>query len=301
MEDIIKVSVVNFYSYWGEKHKNLSRIKGYIRAAAAGGCDIIAFPEMCLTGYENEPEKDKNEKMQILQAEPIPGPSSEEIADLAVELGIYVLFGMPERDKDHPETVYNTVAVTGPEGIIGQCRKIHIPFTESQWSTAGADPFLWETKWGTMGAAICYDVYAFPEIARYAAGTGARIFFNCTAMTDGADVPNNRIQLESMCITNGIYIATANQTGAGRGCSYNGYSSIMGPSAGGIDPCYYAGNPFFSGTGREAGMYTAVIDLSLAREFCRLPIYQTNPWTGKPDFKPGSYEEWYGKLSRKEE
>lgn len=68
MKDIITVSTVTFNAKWGEKDKNLNRIMGYIEAAAKKGSDIVIFPEMALTGYDDEPEKPKAEKMQTLLA-----------------------------------------------------------------------------------------------------------------------------------------------------------------------------------------------------------------------------------------
>lgn len=297
MEDILKVSVVNFHSYWGEKRRNLDRIKGYVAAAAAEGSNIIVFPEMSLTGYDNEPDKAKEDKMQIREAELIPGETVRELEKLAENLAIYILVGMPERDENDAGKIYNAVAVIGPEGVIGSCRKIHTPFSEAEWASGGEKPFIFSTRWGKMGVGICYDVYMFPEIARYAAGMGARIYFNCTAMTDGAAVPDNRIQLENTCISNGLYIATANLCGPGPEAFYDGYSSIMGPAADGISAHYYAGHPFFAKKGREAEMYTAVIDLSLGNRFCRLPVYRNNPRTKKPDFRPDKYAEWYRELA----
>ena len=53
-KDIITVSTVTFNATWGDKAKNLNRIKGYIEAAAKKGSDFVVFPEMALTGYDDE-------------------------------------------------------------------------------------------------------------------------------------------------------------------------------------------------------------------------------------------------------
>ena len=97
MKDIITVSTVTFNASWGEKEKNLDRIMGYIEAAAKKGSDIVIFPEMALTGYDNETDKPRPEKMQTLLAETIPGPSTLKVEELVKKLGIYAVFGMPER------------------------------------------------------------------------------------------------------------------------------------------------------------------------------------------------------------
>ena len=95
-KDIITIGVVTFNAYWGEKEKNLNRIKGYIEAGAKRGCDFLVFPEMALTSYDDEAEKAKKDKMQSKLAETIPGPATEEIAALTKKLGVYAVFGMNE-------------------------------------------------------------------------------------------------------------------------------------------------------------------------------------------------------------
>ena len=52
MKDIMKVSTVAFNAKWGDKEANLNRMAGYIEAAAAEGSNLIVFPEMGLTGYD---------------------------------------------------------------------------------------------------------------------------------------------------------------------------------------------------------------------------------------------------------
>lgn len=124
MKDIIKVSTVAFNAKWGDKESNLNRILGYIEAGAAAGSNLIVFPEMGLTGYDDEEEKPKSEKMQTELAELVPGPSSSAVAEKTKELGVYVAFGLPERDPDDPAVIYNAACVCGPDGVIGTYRKI---------------------------------------------------------------------------------------------------------------------------------------------------------------------------------
>ena len=162
-KDIITVSTVTFNATWGDKAKNLNRIKGYIEAAAKKGSDFVVFPEMALTGYDDEEEKPKAEKMQSKEAELIPGPSSLEVGELTKKLGIYAVFGMPERDPDDPSVIYNALAICGPEGLIRSYRKMHLPYPEPHWATRGDKPCVIDTEWGPIGISICYDSYCFPE------------------------------------------------------------------------------------------------------------------------------------------
>lgn len=73
MKDVIKVSTVAFNAKWGEKERNLNRMTGYIEAAASEGSNIIIFPEMGLTGYDDEEDKPKPEKCSISLQKRYPG------------------------------------------------------------------------------------------------------------------------------------------------------------------------------------------------------------------------------------
>ena len=98
----------------------------YVDCLARRGSDIIVFPETALVGYENERDvKEKKDKMQVRLAEPVPGPSSNKVAELTKKYGVYVVFGMTELGDDGE--VYNTIAACGPEGVIVKYIKIHLP------------------------------------------------------------------------------------------------------------------------------------------------------------------------------
>ena len=206
VKDVIKVSTVAFNAKWGDKEKNLNRMKGYIEAAASEGANLIVFPEMALTGYDDEEDKAKPDKMQSKLAEVVPGHSSEAIAELTKKLGVYVAFGMPERDEKDSSIIYNAACVCGPEGVIGAYRKIHLPYPEPHWATRGTKPFIFDTPWGPVGLAICYDTYCFQELMRYYAAKGCRLYINCTALAKCHGIALGSTTLEAGCITNQIYI-----------------------------------------------------------------------------------------------
>lgn len=294
----VKIAAVNFSSKWGDKKENLKKICEYIDQASAKGCGIIAFPEMSLVGYDNIPGENFKDKMQVKEAETVPGKTTTILTQKAKEKKIYILVGLSECDEKHPLTIYNTVAVIGPEGLIAKYRKNHIPFDERDWSTPGDEITVFNTPWGPMGVAICYDVYAFPEIARICAAYGARVFFNITAHTVGANVPNCETEIEDTSITNGMYVVTASMSGKSlSGQTYSGGSSVVGLGDDQVHVKYFAGHPFYSELGRSEGMVVAELDLSRVDKVNCLPIYSTNPYTGKPDFTPERYARWYQKLS----
>ena len=292
MNDILNIAVVNFHDQWGDKEANLNRIMGYIECGAARGAQMIVFPEMCLTGYDDITQTPKKEKMQTLLAETISGTSALQIEELAKKHGVYVMLGMPERDANDPSVIYNTMAVFSPQGQVRSYRKIHLCLNESAWGVGGSEPLLLDTPWGPIGCAICYDVYYFPELIRYYAAKGARMVINSTALAKTRGANKGRMTLETACIVNGIYMATANLCGQEPVNDFFGGSNVIGPSQTMHEVYYYAGKAFGEEHADEQQMYLATIDLSLAKR----GIYQPNPLTGKPDFNPEIYAKLYSSL-----
>lgn len=297
MKQIIKLSVVNFHPCWGHKRMNIQKIKDYIELATAEGSSMIVFPEMALTGYDVISNLPKAQMMQVLQAETIPGPSTLEIAECAKKHGVYVIFGMPEKDATDPEIIYNAVAILDPTGDIKSYQKMHCFGDENLWATKGNRPGVFDTPWGPVGISICYDTFNYPELLRYARAKGARLHISCTANSASASkYPLIRAELEGMVLQNWEYIASANLCGTDKFDYFFGGSSILGPSADGNRPHYYAGHPYYSEEGQEIAMYTASIDLSYADQGV-LTVFKPNLNVGVPDFVPAIYANMYQEIA----
>jgi predicted amidohydrolase len=229
-EQVVSIACVNFATKWGDKKANLEKIKKFITLAAEQGNNIVALPELALTGYECDHAGETC--MHEANAEVIPGPSTEEIASLAKKNDIYVFFGMPEIDKKRSGTRYISTAVIGPEGVLGSYRKLHLmspPLTEKACFTRGDDLPIFETRYGPIGVQICYDFWTFPEITRILTLKGARLVINTAASPSG---PGKYLfmaqQTGARAVENIIYTASANLTGTDRTKKFYGHSTIAG-------------------------------------------------------------------------
>jgi len=292
----IRISVVNFQPIWGDKETNLDKIFGYIEKAE--GTNLIVFPETALTGYDNE-DVPKSEKMHLKIAETIPGPTTEKILELAKKHNMIIVFGMIERDKEEPSTIYNSVAVVQPSGETLSYRKIHLPGDEGSWATPGEKPLVFDTQWGPVGVSICYDTYYFPELIRYSRGKGARLHLNCTANCDSVyeAVPLNET-LQVYAMINQLYIATAGMCGIGKYLNFKGGTSIVGTSEHSTkEVTYYAGLPFCDENGETEAIYTADLDLGSIEKRCRDLMFEQNDFTGRPDFAPDIYAKMYAEIA----
>ena len=230
-ENSVTLGCVNYQSIWNDKAASLGKVRQLISEAAEQGIDILAFPELSLSGYEANEDNTMHKEF----AETIPGPVTEEIAGLTKKLGIYVVLGMPERDKDDADICYISCPLLGPEGLIGTYRKLHLGtpplFKESLCFSGGGGVPVFQTRYGPIGIQICADFWVYPELSRILMLKGARIIINSTA---SMALPGRPFYMTSMTAArateNMVYTASANLTGKEHTLSYYGYSTIAGPA-----------------------------------------------------------------------
>ncbi len=263
-EDRVTVACVNFAPVTGDKAANLEKIKQFTIQASNKGANIIVFPETALTGYLFPVE------MMPSLAETIPGQSTEEVAKLAAQHDVYVIFGMVERDKKDSGVFYNSAAVVGPTGVLGAYQKVHLgrPREVKRYYRGNAYP-LFETIYGPIGVDICKD-FCFPEVARIYAIRGVRLLIHPTAFPEFADVESKdyrdfyKTMLGARSIENKMFIASANLVGTEGPLTFIGYSAILGPKLGCMNYHIWAGP-----AGTEEEIIIATLDLA---SLAKLPV-----------------------------
>lgn len=199
-----KAAVVNMAGIWGDKEANKANMINYIVEAGEQGVDVLVFPETVLTGYEwKSPEDDpfyaaQGVAMQVALAETIPGDTTNELSQYAQQYGMYIIFGMTEKEEEPiydngVEKVYNSAAILYPDGTIDSYQKIHRAGYETMWSVCGDTPYMMDTEWGKVGIDICRDGHFYPELGRYYAAMGCTLFIHPTATTGNAWYRETRI------------------------------------------------------------------------------------------------------------
>ena len=289
MEHVLTVAVVNFHPVWGDKKLNLERICGYVRAGARRGADIVVLPETALSGYSDDPNPIREEKMHQTLAEPIPGPATEAVCSITKQYGIYAVFGMPERDGTH---VYNSAAACLPDGTAKKYRKIHLPCDEIKWAERGEDPLLLDSPWGPLGVGICYDVFEFPELARYYRAKGARILLNPCAVPTVVGTMHQNNSARAAVVSTQLYMAISNIFGPDAYLQFQGASGIIGPGSLQADCALYAGKAFGADGANQGDMHMATIDLSYVQQMGISDMFERGPRTGRPDWRPEIYKRW---------
>lgn len=147
--------------------ENLEQFAGLIEQAAQQEADIICLPEaMTLPGTGLD---------YVAVSEPIPGPSTRFLGEIARTHQVYLVAGLLEREG---EAVYNTAVLIDRQGrLAGTYRKISLPREEIEGGVTPGDALpVFDTEFGTLGMMICWDV-SFPETARTLATKGAEMIF----------------------------------------------------------------------------------------------------------------------------
>ena len=148
----LRAGTVQFQHRAGDKLYNIETVERFAREAAGQGVQILAFPEMCLTGYWHIGKLDRA-GLDLL-AEPADGPSVSAVSRLARETGMLVGAGFLERTADGK--LYNSYAACLPTGLVHIHRKLHA--FEHDEISSGEGFTVFDTPWGVkVGILICWD------------------------------------------------------------------------------------------------------------------------------------------------
>ena len=177
----LKLGTVQFHHRANDKAYNLSVVERFARQAAAAGAKILAFPEMCLTGYWHVRNLDRR-ALEAL-AEPVSdGPSTQATMALSRELGMAIGVGLVERSDDGG--LFNSYAFCQPDGTFACHRKLHA--FENEHILSGDHYTVIDSPLGVrIGVLICYD-NNMVENARATALLGADILI-APHQTGGCD------------------------------------------------------------------------------------------------------------------
>jgi predicted amidohydrolase len=106
-------------------------------------------------------------------SEPVPGPTTRRLGQLAKSLNAHVVAGLYERVD---QVVYNTAVLLDRSGqLAGVYRKTHLPREEWEKGVTAGDRYpVFDTDFGKVGLIICWDLQ-FPEPSRAMALQGAEI------------------------------------------------------------------------------------------------------------------------------
>lgn len=202
---------------------------------ARTGAELIVFPELADSGYFSPFTGSFDPKFAARYhslADTIPGAATSLIAGACADTGAHVAVGLLERDPVLTGVLYNSMAIVGPDGLIGVYRKVHLPGEEKRYFCAGSEIPVFATSLGMIGLSICYDG-RFPELTRTLALRGAEIICSGWAVMEWPGVVTEESVLYRSYVRaqeNGVFYLAANRSGMDGDASYLGHSAIAGPN-----------------------------------------------------------------------
>ena len=205
----------------GDLDGNFGRILDYIGRARALGVDILAFPEMTITGY---PPEDLLLKPSFIER------AIARTRDLlAHTAGMTVVVGTVERDVD----LYNAAAVLHDGRWVGSYRKRYLPnygvFDENRYFMPGSRNPVFVRDGTVIGISICEDIwYAGGPLQEQVIRGGAEVVINLSASPYHAGKAQaRRRMLCTRAADNLAIVCYANLVGAQDEIVYDGNSLIV--------------------------------------------------------------------------
>jgi N-carbamoylputrescine amidase len=181
----VTIAATQFACSW-DRRANVAKAKELVRAAAANGANVVLLQELFETPYFCQDQSPEHFKL----AAPFEhNPLVAEMAELAKSLNVVLPVSFFEKAG---QAYFNSLAMIDADGtVMGIYRKSHIPdgpgYQEEFYFTPGDTGFkVWGTRFGVLGAGICWDQW-FPEAARGMALMGAEALFYPTAI--GSEPP----------------------------------------------------------------------------------------------------------------
>jgi NAD+ synthase (glutamine-hydrolysing) len=169
----LRLALGQINSTVGDFDANIARMGEYISRAIAARADLVAFPELSLTGY---PPEDLTFNPDFIRANV---EALERLAPLAD--GIVVVTGF----LDGISPVHNAAAVLAGGRVAGVCHKMRLPnygvFDEFRYFSAAERATAFEYGGRLIGLSICEDIWYPDDPSGSQVAAGATLLLNISS------------------------------------------------------------------------------------------------------------------------
>jgi predicted amidohydrolase len=230
MGEMLQVAALQMRS-GTDKALNVATAIELVHAAADQGATYIQLPEYFnLYGPARHYEG---------VAESVPGPTTDQMADVARARGVSVHLGSLLETSPYERRSYNTSVLIGASGdILATYRKAHlfdidvpgeVTFHESAAIAPGSQLVLAPLGRFVLGLTICFDV-RFAEQYRALALRGATVFSVPAAFSAVTGPAHWQVLLRARAIENHAFVVAATQAGTtDEGLATYGHAMIIDP------------------------------------------------------------------------
>lgn len=221
-EPCFRIALAQINTVVGDLPGNRRRITEKMAAAAEEGCDLIAFPELALTGYPPE---------DLLLRRQFVADQREQLQAVAAESGdCLAIVGFVDELQGR---LFNAAAVIHRGGIIGVYHKVHLPnysvFDEERYFEAGRLPLVLDLGALRIGVSICEDIWIEESVVESEALLGgADLLLNISASPFHSNKGEERLELmRSRARRTGSVLAYLNLIGGQDELVFDGRSLVV--------------------------------------------------------------------------
>lgn len=204
---VLTFALAQFSPRVGDLLANATQMVHLAEQAKQNGADVIAFPELSLTGYPPE---------DLLLR-----PSLKQRVDSAIEQlkqvkGITIVLGFPQVQPEE-QVCYNAAAVLRDGNILGVYHKQVLPnygvFDERRYFAAGTQHVLLDIKGQKVGLLICEDIWDKKPVSQLKKlGATLALVINASPFETGKHQQRKQL-LHHQAIENQMPIAYVNTVG----------------------------------------------------------------------------------------
>jgi predicted amidohydrolase len=186
------------------------RLEREVATAASAGAHLLLLPEYAL--LEAAAGEQPDVAAELRRAVILAPTALETARDVARRHGVWLLPGtMPFRDGDR---LINRAPLIAPDGRVAfQDKHVMTRFEAEEWGIApGAPPAVFETAFGRIGVAICFDA-EFPHLVRAQVEAGAWLVLVPSCTDTLAGYHRVRLAASARAMENQCFVAMAPTVG----------------------------------------------------------------------------------------
>ena len=220
----LRVALAQINVTVGDLDGNARKVLEYVEKARTLKADIVAFPELAVTGY---PPEDLVFRRQFVRDN---HARMERIVEGTEDIAI--VLGFVEREGD---SIYNAAAVACDGRLVDVYRKVHLPnysvFDEVRYFEPGSSCPVYLIAGARVGVNVCEDIW-FPDgPTKTQSDAGARLIVNINGSPYYAGrLPEREAMLADRARESGVFLAYVNLVGGQDELVFDGASLIVGPS-----------------------------------------------------------------------
>ncbi len=227
LSGVIRVAAAQINTTVGDIDGNARLVEKWITKAQDQGADLVAFPELTITGYPPE---------DLVLYDNFIAANNSALSRIAASVGnIVAMVGFVDSVTDDIGTkLFNAAAVLYAGKVVAIYRKIHLPnygvFDERRYFSVGNECLVLDIRGIKVGVNICEDIWESIGPSEVQCVAGAQIVVNLNSSPFELGKQGHRVDVVTeLSHRNRVYTLYTNQIGGQDELVFDGGSMLAGP------------------------------------------------------------------------